>query len=103
LSLLKGCLAGILGVVVSQPVDVFLDRSLNSGQGRDSKKLNLFEAAYDVITKDGLQALYVGSSSRFVWGICVISAEFFLYDGFKEFMVNLDVSSFSLLTLLGFN
>ena len=52
------------GVVVSQPVDVFLDRSLNSGQGRDSKKLNLFEAAYDVITKDGLQVVpFLGFAS----------------------------------------
>ena len=97
LALLKGALAGILGVVVSQPVDAAINRAAQSGMlPAVGPKLSIPQAGLKILEESGIGGLYSSSQARFVWAISVISIEFFLYDGLKEALVEVALQGVTL-------
>eukprot|EP00667_Euglena_gracilis_P003418 EG_transcript_3425 len=89
LAVVKGCVAGLLGVFASQPIDVIQTRAKASGATPEDPKVGLFGAACQVVRERGWAGLFAGAEYRLIWAMASISTSFFLYDGTKELLVKL--------------
>lgn len=78
-SFTKGIVAGLLGSLVSQPLDVLLTRVAKS-----SSKDSLVESATRLWQEQGVGGLYAGLVFRSLAAAASISLQFFIYDYIKS-------------------